>query len=230
MPVPVLKEALNKFGQIMVQVYGLTESGGIVTFLPKSEHNIKDADSGESRIKSCGKAINNVKVRVVDKNYADVSPGQVGEIIVKGDGIMKCYWLKPQATRETLKDGYLYTGDLATVDEEGYIYILDRKKDMIISGGENIYSREVEEAIFIHPFVNDVAVVGVPDSKWGESVKAIVVLKPDKKITANDIIEFCRQQIASYKKPKSVEFVNELPRNVTGKVLKKVLREKFGGN
>ncbi|HEX78181.1 MAG TPA: fatty acid--CoA ligase [Dehalococcoidia bacterium] len=228
MPLPLIKRALHRFGQVMVQLYGLTESGGIVTWLPQEDHIIEGPEEKLRRLTSCGKEIINVEVRVVDEAGQDVAPGQVGEIIVRGDNVMKGYWAQPEATAETLKGGYLHTGDLATVDEEGYIYIVDRKKDMIISGGENIYSREVEEAIFAHPAVRDVAVIGVPDEKWGEAVKAVVVLKEGATATEEEIIEFCRQRIASYKKPKSVDFVPELPRNATGKVLKTLLREQYG--
>ena len=227
MPIPVLKRALDKFGPLMVQVYGLTESGGVVTWLSRNDHVLNGSDNAMNRTKSCGKSIVNVDVKVVNESGNTISSGQVGEIIVKGENIMKGYWSKPQATKDTIKEGYLYTGDLATVDEEGYIYIIDRKKDMIISGGENVYSREIEDLILTHPAVNDVAVIGIPDKKWGESVKAVVILQQGKSISEDEIIKYCRHRIAGYKIPKSVEFVSELPRNSTGKLLKKELREKY---
>jgi acyl-CoA synthetase (AMP-forming)/AMP-acid ligase II len=140
---------------------------------------------------------------------------------------MKGYWRNSKATAETLRGGWLHTGDLGIMDEKGYVYILDRAKDMIISGGENIYSREIEDVILKHPAVYEVAVIGIPDQTWGEAIKAIVSLKPDQKITQADIIDFCKDHLASYKKPKSVEFVRKIPKNSYGKVLKRELREKY---
>ena len=140
---------------------------------------------------------------------------------------MKGYWKNPEATTETLRGGWLHTGDLGTMDENGYIYILDRAKDMIISGGENIYSREIEDVILKHPSIHEVAVIGVPDEKWGEAIKAIVSLREGQTVTDEEIIDFCKQHLASYKKPKSVEFIESIPKNAYGKVLKKELREKY---
>jgi acyl-CoA synthetase (AMP-forming)/AMP-acid ligase II len=164
---------------------------------------------------------------VVDEDGDDVKPGQSGEVIGRGKNVMKGYWKAPEATAEAIRDGWLHTGDLATVDEAGYVYILDRVKDMIISGGENIYSREVEEALYKHPAIADAAVIGVPDEQWGESVKAVVVLKEGHKATEEEIIDFARKYLAGFKRPRSIEFVNSLPRNLSGKVLKKVLREPY---
>jgi long-chain acyl-CoA synthetase len=151
----------------------------------------------------------------------------MGEIVVRGMVVMKGYWKNPTATAETLRGGWLHTGDLGIMDKDGYLYLLDRKKDMIISGGENIYSREIEDVILRHPAVFEVAVIGIPDEKWGESVKAIVVLKQGQKVTEGDIINFCKDHLASYKKPKSVEFINAIPKSSLGKVLKKELRGKY---
>ena len=164
---------------------------------------------------------------MVDAQNIDVSPGEVGEIIVQGDNIMKGYWKLPKETEKILKKGWLYTGDMATVDEEGYIFIVDRKKDMIISGGENIYPREVEEVLYEHPDILEATVIGIPDDTWGEAVKAFVVVKEGKKLSGQDIIDFCKKNMASYKKPTSVEFMAKLPRNPLGKVLKKELRKKY---
>ena len=150
----------------------------------------------------------------------------MGEIIVKGDNVMKGYWKLPEETAETIKNGWLHTGDMATVDEDGYVFIVDRKKDMIISGGENIYPREIEEVLYSHPSILEAAVIGVPDEDWGESVKAFVVLKEGEKASEQEIIDFCKKNLASYKKPKFVEFLDVLPRSAAGKVLKKELREK----
>jgi len=157
-----------------------------------------------------------------------VQPGEVGEIIAKGPNIMVGYWNKPQETAAALRDGWLYTGDLATVDEEGYIYIVDRKKDMIITGGENVFSTEVENVLYTHPAVLEAAVVGVPDAKWGEAIKAIVVLKPGAAGTAEELIQHCRARIAHFKVPRSVDFYEgALPKSGSGKILKRELREQY---
>jgi acyl-CoA synthetase (AMP-forming)/AMP-acid ligase II len=151
----------------------------------------------------------------------------MGEIVVRGEVVMKGYWRNPQATADTLRGGWLHTGDLGIMDERGYVYILDRAKDMIISGGENIYSREIEDVILRHPAVHEVAVIGVPDETWGEAIKAIVALKEGQQATKEDIINFCKEHLASFKKPKSVEFIDAIPKNPYGKVLKRELREKY---
>jgi acyl-CoA synthetase (AMP-forming)/AMP-acid ligase II len=179
------------------------------------------------RLGSAGREVFGTEVRVVDENGNDVKPGEIGEVIGRGHNVMKGYWKMPEASAETLRGGWLHTGDLATVDEAGYVYILDRVKDMIISGGENIYSREVEEALYMHPAVADAAVIGVPSDEWGETVKAFVVLREGQQATADEIMNFTRKYLAGYKRPRSVEFIDSLPRNLSGKVLKKVLREPF---
>jgi acyl-CoA synthetase (AMP-forming)/AMP-acid ligase II len=166
-------------------------------------------------------------VKIVDDMDRDLPPGKMGEIVVRGEVVMKGYWKSPEATAETLRSGWLHTGDLGIMDEKDYVYILDRAKDMIISGGENIYSREIEDVIIKHPAVLEVAVIGVPDEKWGESIKAIVSLREGKKATEEEIISFCKEYLASFKKPKSVEFIDAIPKNAYGKVLKRELREKY---
>jgi long-chain acyl-CoA synthetase len=168
-----------------------------------------------------------VEVKIFDLNDRELPPGEMGEIVVRGEVVMKGYWRNPEATAETLRGGWLHTGDLGIMDERDYVYILDRAKDMIISGGENIYSREIEDVILKHPAVFEVAVIGVPDEKWGESIKAIVALKQGQKATGEEIINFCKDHLASYKKPKSVEFIDAIPKNPYGKVLKRELREKY---
>jgi long-chain acyl-CoA synthetase len=164
---------------------------------------------------------------VVDDDGHDVRPGEVGEIIARGPNIMQGYWKKEAETRAVLQKGWYFSGDMGTVDEDNYIFLVDRKKDMIISGGENIYSTEVENAIYTHPAVFEAAVIGVPDEKWGEAVKGIVALKPGADATAAEIIRHCRGQIADYKVPKSIDFISELPKSGAGKVLKRNLREKY---
>ncbi len=224
MPVEILKRALSVFGNIMTQNYGSTE-GIVLTRLDQKDHILDGSDSEMRRLASCGKEGINVDVRVVDEGGNGIFPGGTGEIIARGDQITRGYWKRPDETEKTLKDGWLYTGDLATLDREGYIYIVDRRKDMIISGGENIYPREVEEVIYTHPAVSEVAVIGVPDKKWGEAVKAVIILKQGKHVTEKEIIELCKRNLASYKKPRTVQFVKNLPRTPTGKILKRELRE-----
>jgi len=230
MPVELLKRGISVFGKVFWGLYGLTENTSSATCLPISEHFTDGPKEKVERLYSVGKELISLHVRVVDDRMEDVKPGEIGEIVIKGDTVMKGYWENPEATRETIKDGWLLTGDLARTDEDGYIYIVDRKKDMIISGGENIYSKEVEDVINSHPAVLESAVIGVADAKWGESVKAIVVLLPDQKVTEQELIEYCKTNMASYKKPKFVEFVDGLPRNPSGKVLKVELRTEFGKN
>ena len=170
-----------------------------------------------------------VELKVVDPNGMPVAPDdeQVGEIWVRGDTITPGYWKRPEATEAAFHRGWLRTGDLAVVDSEGYINIVDRKKDMIISGGENIYSTEVENVLYMHPQVLEAAVFGVPDEKWGEAVKAAVVLKPNETVPEAEIIQFCREHIASYKAPKSVDFLAEIPKTGSGKLFKKALRDLY---
>lgn len=221
------KEAVRKLGQILVQLYGQAESPMTITYLRKEEHVVNGAEEQLKRMTSAGIPRTDVEVKIVDEQEREVPPGEMGEIVVRGEVVMKGYWKDPEATAETLRGGWLHTGDLGTMDERGYVYLLDRAKDMIISGGENIYSREVEDVIMRHPAVYEVAVIGVPDETWGEAVKAIVSLKPGCVATEQEIIEFCKSHLASYKKPKSVEFVDELPKNAYGKILKRELREKY---
>ncbi len=230
MPVELLREGIARFGNVFSQLYGLTESTGTVTSLKPEEHVTDGPEKIVRRLASCGKELMNVHARVVNSEGDDVQPeGEMGEIILRGDNIMKGYWNKPEATAETIVDGWLYTGDMAWVDDEGYMFITDRQKDMIISGAENIYPREIEEVIYQHPAVMEVSVIGYPDDTWGESVLAVIKLKDGGSATEEEIIELCRVNLASYKKPRSVLFLDEeLPKNPSGKILKKVLREKYG--
>jgi acyl-CoA synthetase (AMP-forming)/AMP-acid ligase II len=165
-------------------------------------------------------------VRIVDGEDREVPRGETGEIICRGPNVMKGYYKDPEGTAEALKGGWLHTGDIGRMDEEGFVYIVDRKKDMIISGGENIYPREIEELLYHHPKIREAAAVGIPDPLWGESVKAFVVLKTGMSMTEEEVIEYCKAHLASYKKPKQVKFVDSLPRNPSGKVLKNLLRER----
>ena len=226
MPPELIRKAMDKIGPIFIQDFGCAE-GGLMTVLPETDHVVDGPKEKTRRLGSCGKGLPQLDVRVLNEEDRDVQPGEVGELTVKGDTVMKGYWKMPEATAEALRGGRLHTGDLATVDEDGFIYIVDRKKDMIISGGLNIYPREIEDVLFAHPAVLEAAVIGVPDDEWGESVKALVVLKPGAACTEEELIDRCKADLGSYKKPKSVEFVDTLPRNPSGKVLKRVLREKY---
>ena len=176
------------------------------------------------RISGVGKAIPGYELRVVDARGHDLPAGEVGEVLARGKRIMKGYWNNPEATKKAIRDGWLHTGDLVSMDEDGYLYLGGRTKDMINRAGENIYPIEIEEILHSHPRVVESAVIGVPDEYWGEIVKAVIVLNPGEQATPNEIIEFCRERLASYKKPSIVEFVEELPKNALGKVLKNVLR------
>jgi acyl-CoA synthetase (AMP-forming)/AMP-acid ligase II len=224
-----IQEAMRKLGEHRFYTgLGSTEASGSMLSFPNSEHALDEPMV--EKLPSVGRDSINVEVRVVDGQRRDVAVGEVGEIIAKGDNITLGYWKMPAETAETFQNVWLYTGDMAKVNSDGYVYIVDRKKDMIISGGENISSKEVEEVIFRHPAVQEVAVIGVPDEEWGESVKALVVLKPGMTATEKEMIEFCTGSLSSFKKPKSVEFLKELPKNPAGKVLKAELRERYWGS
>ena len=219
----LLLEAVDLFGCQFTQVYGLTETAGVGTYMLPEDH-----DPARGKLRSCGIPYPGTQIRCVDADGKEVIQGDVGEITIKSDVLMKGYWKRPEATAEAVKDGWFYTGDAGYFDEEGYLYIHDRVKDMIVSGGENIYPAEVENALFSHPDVADVAVVGIPDDKWGEAVKAIIVPKPETTPNEADIIAYAKTRIASYKCPKSVEIhAAPLPRNPSGKVLRRQLRAPF---
>jgi long-chain acyl-CoA synthetase len=225
----VLKRAMDVFQCDFCQLYGMTEAGPIVTVLLPEDHLVNPDDPKSVRkLRAAGRVITGVQMRVVDKDGKDAKPGGIGEVYARGNNIMPGYWAKPIETEEVLtKDGWYQTRDLAEIDEEGYIYIVDRAKDMIISGAENIYTVEVENAIYKHPSVLEVAVVAVPDDRWGEAVKACVVLKPGMSAKEEDIINFCKTLIASYKCPKSIDFLDAIPKSGAGKILKRELREKY---
>lgn len=227
MPVDLLKRALKVFRSSFFQGYGLTESGPQTTLLRAEDHVVEGSEEKLRRLGSAGTPVVGMEVRLVDEQDQDVAVGDVGEIVVRGEATMKGYWELPEQSDEKLKYGWLHTGDLGKKDEDGYIYLVDRKHDLIISGGINIYPREVEEVLYRHPKVFEAAVLGVPDDYWGEAVKAIVVLKEGAVATEEEIIRFCGEHLAGYKKPKSVEFWKELSKNPTGKVLKKAIREKY---
>jgi acyl-CoA synthetase (AMP-forming)/AMP-acid ligase II len=225
MPITVLRRALKRFGRVMINGFGQTEGGG--TCLRKRYHVPEGSERDLKRLTSIGQPIVDAKLRIVDDFDREVPIGTIGEICFMSCQTMLGYWNNTAASIETLRDGWLHTGDMGYADDEGFVYLADRKKDMIISGGENIYSREVEEALMAHPGLSDAAVIGVPDAKWGESVKAVVVLKAGIELTAAALIAYVRTLIAPYKCPKSVEFIAELPRLPSGKISKVVLRERY---
>jgi long-chain acyl-CoA synthetase len=228
MPIELLKKGLQKWGQVFRQGYGMTETAPLLTMLDTHDHILEGTPEQVHHLASCGKEVSGVEVRVVNAEGEDVKPGEIGEIIARGPNIMMGYWRMPEATAAAIVDGWMHTGDLATIDEENYIYIVDRAKDMIISGGENIYSVEVENALYTHPAVLEVAVIGIPDETWGEAVHAVVVCKPGMSVSADDLIAHARTQIAGYKAPRSIEFAAEaLPKSGAGKILKRDLREKY---
>jgi acyl-CoA synthetase (AMP-forming)/AMP-acid ligase II len=224
MPAALLRRTRERLRCSLVQVYGMTESAGAITYLPPEDHVDAQIDR---RLKSCGKAMPGIYIKIRASDGSDAAPGRIGEICVRGGPVMKGYWKNAPATQQAVQNSWYHSGDAGYMDEDGYIYIQDRIKDMIISGAENIYPAEVESAIFEHPAIQDAAVIGVPDAKWGESVKAIVVLRPNARLTADELIVFVRQRIASYKAPKSVDFVAALPRSPSGKTLKRELRAPF---
>lgn len=227
MPEATLRRALETFGNIFVQVYGLSEAPNPVLLLSREDHIVSGTTEQVQRLQSAGKEVFGVYVRVVNNDGKNIKPGDIGEIIIAGDNIMTEYWKLPEATEETIRDGWLYTGDMATVDEEGYVFIVDRRKDLIISGGFNVYPREIEEEIYKHPAVLEAAVIGVPDDRWGESVKAVVSCRPGMTVTENEIIASIEDRISGYKKPKSIDFMEELPKGANGKILKRTLKEKY---
>ena len=221
-----LKRAMDVFGCKFGQGFGMTETVAVICILSTDDHERALREKPEL-LKSCGKPVKGATVEIRDEDGNELPRGEIGQICAKGPQIMKGYWNKEEETKKSLVDGWMQTGDAGRMDNEGYVYIQDRIKDMIVSGGENIYSTEVEAVLFSHPEVVDAAVIGVPDDKLGEVVKACVVIKEGSSLTDIELIDFCKEKIASYKKPRSVDFISEVPRNASGKVLKKTLREPY---
>lgn len=227
MPAERLKEAIQIFGPVFRQNYGMSEAPQPLTYLGPEDHRVEGPDKVTRRLSSAGRPALGVDLKVVKEDFKPVKPGEVGEIVYRSRHMFREYWNLPEETNKAFRDGWFLSGDMATVDEEGYVYIIDRKHDMIISGGFNIYPREVEEAILMHPGIAEVAVIGVPDEVWGEAVKAVCVPKEGAKLSAGEIIEICKEKLASYKKPKSVDFVSELPKNNYGKIERKKLKDQY---
>ena len=202
------------------QLYGLTETTGPFTALPH-EHHV-----GE-RLASCGRPMFGARARIVDENGNELPPGAVGEILYQGESMMAGYWGRQAETEAVIRDGWLHTGDAGYMDLDGFLFIKDRIRDMIITGGENVYPAEIEAVLAEHPDLLEVAVIGVPDPKWGETVKACVVRRKGSTLTAEALIDWCRDRLAGYKRPRSVDFLDALPRNASGKMLKRQLREPY---
>jgi long-chain acyl-CoA synthetase len=223
----LLRRSMKRFSNArFYQGFGMTELGGNPIYMDPETH-LRGAGDEPHLLAAAGYAAPYSSVRIVDDDMHELPLGEIGEIVVKGDQVMKGYWRNEEATRETIVDGWLHTGDMGRMDENRLLYIVDRKKDMIVTGGENVYSREVEDVLAEHPGVLDVAVIGVPDETWGENVCAVVVRRAGVEVEEDELVAHCKSLAASYKKPKLVIFVDELPRNPSGKVLKRELRERY---
>lgn len=221
-----LKQAMATFGPVFVQLYGQGEAPITITGLTAAAHQ-KLLDANDPRIGSAGQVRTDVEAHCVDADDNPLPPGKAGEVVARGDVIMPGYWNNPQASAEALRGGWLHTGDIGYFDERGYLFLLDRAKDMVISGGNNVYPREVEEVIILHEKVANCVVFGIPDDYWGEAVHAVVVVKPGEVLTAQEVIAFCGGHMAGYKKPKAVDFVDELPVSGYGKILRREVREAY---
>ena len=222
-PLDLLRQAVATFKCDFIQLYGLSETTGPALTLQPQDHN----PEGGQKMRSAGKPLPGVDLHIVGGDGQDLPPGEVGEIVLRGPVVMAGYWNLPEATAKAIVDGWFHTGDAGYTDADGYLYVHDRVKDMIVTGGENVYPAEVESAMFGHPAIADVAVIGVPDERWGEAVKAVVVLKPGAAATADELIAHARQGVAGFKCPKTVDFVDVLPRNPSGKLLKRELRAPY---
>jgi len=220
-----LKEAIHRIGPIFVQLFAQTESPMTGTYMRAQDHVLEGP--GSERLASCGHARSGMEVAVLDEDDRRLAIGETGEICIKGPALMNGYWKRPDATAETLRNGWLHTGDIGRMDDLGYVFILDRTKDMVISGGLNVYPREIEEVLLRHPAISQAAVIGVPDPKWGEAVKAVVAADPGAGLDEAAVIAFTAEHLAGYKKPKSVDFVDDLPKTTYGKIDKKAIRAPY---
>ena len=223
-PLDLLREGVERLGCGFAQLYGLTETWGTVVSLAPEDHG----PGREAVMRSAGKALPGIELRILDEEGRSLPTGQTGEVAIRGESVMLGYHGKPEETARVLDaDGWFRSGDAGMLDEDGYLFIQDRIKDMIITGGENVYPAEVESTLYGHPDISDVAVIGVPDEKWGEAVKAVVVAKPGTDLTEASVIGYAKERIAGFKAPKSVDFIDELPRNPSGKILRRSLREPY---
>ncbi len=223
MPVALLRECIDVLKTGFVQMYGMTETTGTIVAMPPEDH----VDPASPRLRAAGRALPWVEIKVVGPDGEALPTGRVGEVVTRSSLNMAGYWQLPEQTSRTVRDGWVHTGDAGYLDQDGYLFIHDRLKDMIISGGENIYPAEVESALSEHPGIAEVAVIGVPDERWGEAVKAVVVLHPDAQVSAEALIGWARERIAGFKAPQSIDFADALPRNGAGKLLKRELRDKY---
>jgi acyl-CoA synthetase (AMP-forming)/AMP-acid ligase II len=223
----VFEKAIQRFGNIFMHGFGTTETVGSISILRIDEVAAALAGGNKEILGSCGKSYDGMQAEVVEESGVPVAPGAVGEIRVRGVGTTLGYWNKPEETRKAFRDHWFYTSDLARVDDQGFIHVVGRKKDMIITGGENVFPAEVESVLYKHPAVTQSAVIGLPDETWGESVTAVIVKRSDVQVTENEIRAFCRKEIAGYKVPKKVIFLDALPLSASGKLLKNKLREQL---
>ncbi len=227
---PIAEDTLRKAAAVFkcdfIQAYGMTETTAVLTLLLADDHR-RALESKPDLLLSAGRPLVGTEIKIVDEDDNPLPPGQIGEIAGRGPQLMRGYWNLADESAQALRGGWMHTGDAGIVDEDGYVYVQDRVKDMIVSGGENVYPRIVEEVLFKHPAVADAAVIGVPHDQWGETVKAVVVLREGQTATEAEIIDFCRDKLAGYERPTSVDFIAALPRNPTGKVVKRELREPY---
>ncbi|WP_194722649.1 acyl-CoA synthetase [Noviherbaspirillum malthae] len=222
-----IREAWEILGPVLSQGYGAGETTGGLVALSTEDHRLAIEGGREELLSSCGRIFSESELQLVDDDGNKVAPGEVGEIVIRGPEVFAGYWREPELSAAAVKNGWLHTGDLARMDDRGYLYIVDRKKDMIISGGFNVYPTEVEQAMYRHPAVYEVCVVGVPDPVWGEAIKAVVVLRDGHLANEEEMIAHCRQYLADFKKPRSVDFVGELPKNANGKLSRKDVKERY---
>jgi acyl-CoA synthetase (AMP-forming)/AMP-acid ligase II len=222
-----IKNAIGLFGPILIQGYGMTETTSFTTILTAKDHAKALENGFDDRLASCGRPVFESEVKIVNDDGKEVLPGEIGEIIVRGPDVMMGYYKEPELTKEVIKDGWIHSGDMAKKDDEGYIYIVDRKSETIISGGFNVYPSEVEQVLCSHPSVFEACVIGVPDDKWGETIKAIIVPRQGAEVTEQELIDYCKKFLASYKKPQSINFVNDIPKNPNGKIARRAIKEKY---
>lgn len=228
MPVSVLERAIERLGCGFTQGYGLTETLE-ATFLVSADHVVNGTGTQTRRLASAGREAVGAEIRIVDEAGADLGAGETGEVLIKSESVIAGYWNNPDETANAIRDGWFHTGDLGYLDEDRYLFVVDRKKDMVISGGMNIYSKEIESVLYRHPAVLEAAVIGLPDEEWGEIVTAVISLKPGREASERELVDLCRTSLAGYKKPRKVFFLDELPKNPSGKILKRVLRENLAG-
>ena len=222
-----LKDALDTFGPVFAQGYGSTENLGFVSVLSKQDHVVTGAQGFDSRLHSAGCPVFDVDLKIVGPEGKDLPQGEIGEIAVRGDYMMRGYWKLPEETAQAMRDGWYLMGDMGYLDARGYLHIVDRKKNMIVTGGFNVYPREVEDTLNSHPAVAESCVIAIPDDKWGEAIHGVVVLKPTGRATARELLAFCRASLAGFKCPKSIDFIDDLPKNAAGKTLHREVREPY---